>query len=241
MIRNLSNRRAARKPRTRRKRILAAAGGCLILFAMAALVLGYYGNPVGRALVANRALRYAEENHPGHEYTVEWVESQPGFMNVVSLQADDSIDTHFVVTYQYGRLWQDTYDMSVSNGGNTWNRISDRLWADTKAALAEAGLTEAQVSLWHDYIMLDGVEQAVSAEGHPALTVDMPYDPANLPPVALLLDVNCDAITNETPAEAEAYLQQAREAAQTAGLDFAAYAVTMLAADGQHYTTELAF
>ena len=59
--------------------------------------------------------------------------------------------------------------------------------------------------------------------------------------VALLLDVNCDAITNETPAEAEAYLQQAREAVQAAGLDFAAYAVTMLAADGQHYTTELAF
>lgn len=240
MTRNPDLSQPAAKPRTQGKRILAAVGGCLILCVLAALLIGYYGSPVTQAISAHRAVRYAEEAHPGYVYTIEKVESEPGFIDDVFLQAEGSLDNHFIVTYNLGRLMGDSYDNQVANGGNTWNRISDRLWADTKAALAEAGLTEAQVSLWHDYIMLDGVEQAVPAEGRPALTVDMPYDPANLPPVALLLDVNCDAITNETPAEAEAYLQQAREAAQAAGLDFAAYAVTMLAADGQHYTTELA-
>lgn len=233
--------RPAVKPRTRGKRILAAVGGCLILCVLAALLVGYYGSPVTQAISAHRAVHYAEEAHPGYVYTVEKVESEPGFIDDVYLQAEGSLDNHFIVTYNLGRLMEDSYNTQVSNCGNTWNRIFEQLVTDTEVALAEAGLAEAQFSVWHDYIMLNGVEQAVPAEGRPPLTVDMPYDPANLPPVALLLDINCEAITDETPAEAEAYRQQAREAAQAAGLDFAAYAVTMLGADGQQYTTELAF
>lgn len=196
----------------------------------------YTGTPLGDWLARRSAVEYADQTYPEYEFEVEWISNRHWLCYEVGLRARNSEDTRFAVELARGRVVSDNFD---ENGyGGAWDRICELLYADVTSRLAgDPLLGQAAVSLWHAYVLTDEGELTVPAEGHPALVRDMPYDKANLPPVALVLDQQTAAVNDDTPAEAQRLMQAAKAAMDAAGIDIAAYQVRLYTADNSDYYT----
>lgn len=218
------------KPRTRAKRIAAAAGGFAIVLG---LLFGYgycFGGPVSRYLSGRIAARYVDGAYPGLDYTLRATDQSYGYRYIFEVQSTASPDTRFHIWVNMGRIAWDTYEVDVGSFANTRERLGQQLRQDVAAALAAAGMeTPADTSYW--MVVGGSGDTAVPAEGHPPFALDMPYDKGNLPPVALALDLEIPEGTDDPQAAAWEFVQQVKSAMDTAGIDIAAYQVTFRGAD----------
>lgn len=215
------------RPRTKAKRRLAAAGGFAIVLVLAVVLVAYTGDPVTRHLAMNAAETYANAAYPGYDIRAVAASARHWFRYEVILNSEQSADTCFSVDVAQGRVTGDSYDDMVKNGGNTWNRIMFQLAEDVDAALSDAGISHRGYGLCHDNYLGSTGEVPVPAEGHPPLTVDMSYDKGDLPPVALALDLNAPDGVDDPQAAARELARQVRDAMDDAGIDLAAYVITL--------------
>lgn len=223
----MNTREQTPRPRTKAKRRLAAAGGFAIVLFLIFVLVAYTGDPVSKHLAMNTAETYANETYPGYDIKAVAASARHWFRYEVVLESAVSEDTHFLVEVKQGRVIEDSYDETVKNGRNTWDRIIVSLGEDVDAALAEAGISHAGFGLYQGYYLGSSGEVPVPAEGHPSLTVDMPYDKGDLPPVALALDLNAPDGVDDPQAAARQLAQQVKDAMDEAGIDLAAYVVTL--------------
>ena len=229
----MNTREQTPRPRTKAKRRLAAAGGFAIVLFLIFVLVAYTGDPVSKHLAMNTAETYANETYPGYDIKAVAASARHWFRYEVVLESAVSEDTHFLVEVEQGRVTEDSYDETVKNGGNTWDRIIVPLGEDVDAALAEAGISPAGFGLYHEYYLGSTGEVPVPAEGHPSLTVDMPYDKGDLPPFAIEWEftVGYDEVPDDPAAAAAAWISRAKSAMDAAGIDIAAYQVTYRGAD----------
>lgn len=220
------------RPRTKAKRCLAAVGGFAIVLLLALVLIAYTGDPITKHLAIDMAETYANETYPDNDIKAVEASAQHWFRYEVLLESEQSEDTFFSVHVARGKVAGDSYDEMVGNCGNTWNRIMLQLTDDVDAALSAAGISHAGYGLYHDNYLSDTGEVPVPAEGHPLLTVDMPYDKGNLPPVALALDLEVSEGTDNPRAAAWEFVQKVKSAMDAAGIDIAAYQVTYRGTDG---------
>lgn len=214
-------------PRTKAKRRLAAAGGFAIVLVLMGILVAYTGDPVTKHLAMNTAEAYANETYPGYNITAVAASARHWFRYEVVLESAVSEDTDFLVEVGQGRILGDSYNEMVANGGNTWNRILVSLGEDVDAALAKAGISHAGFGLYYDHYLDSSGEVPVPSEGYPPLTLDMPYDKRNLPPVALALNLNAPDGAESPQVAAHRLAQQVKEAMDEANIDLAAYVVTL--------------
>ena len=215
------------RPRTKARRRLAAAGGFAIVLLLAAVLIAYSGDPVTRQLAMRAAETYANQTYPGCDIRAVTASARHWFRYEVLLESGQSPDTTFTADVAQGTVTGDSYDEMVGNGGNTWNRIIVQLADDVDAALSDAGISHRGYGLYHDNYLGSTGEVSVPAEGHPPLMVDMPYDKGDLPPVALALDLNAPDGVDDPQAAARKLARQAKKAMDEAGIDLAAYVVTL--------------
>lgn len=215
------------RPRTKAKRRLAAVGGFAIVLVLMGILVAYTGDPVTKHLAMKTAEAYANETYPGYSITAVAASARHWFRYEVVLESAVSEDTDFLVEVGQGRILGDSYDEMVANGGNTWNRILVPLGEDVDAALAKAGISHAGFGLYHDNYLGSAGEVPVPSEGYPPLTLDMPYDKSNLPPVALALDLNAPDGAENPQAAALQLAQQVKDTMDEADIDLAAYVVTL--------------
>lgn len=213
--------------RTKTKRRLAAAGGFAIVLFLIFVLVAYTGDPITKHLAMNTAETYANETYPGYDITAVAASARHWFRYEVVLESAVSEDTDFLVKVEQGHVTGDSYDDMVGNGGNTWNRIMMQLDRDVDAALAAAGISYQGYGLYCDNYLGGSGEVPVPAQGHPPLTVDMPYDKSNLPPVALALDLNAPDGVDDPQAASQQLVQQVKDAMDEAGIDLAAYVITL--------------
>ena len=140
--------RRNRRPRTRAKRILAAAGGFAIVLGLLGTLAVYTGTPLGDWLARRSAVEYADQTYPGYGFEVEWISNRHWLCYEVGLRARNSEDTRFAVELARGRVVSDNFD---ENGyGGAWDRICELLYADVTSRLAgDPLLGQAAVRLWH--------------------------------------------------------------------------------------------
>ena len=219
------------KPRTRAKRIAAAAGGFAIVLA---LLFGYgycFGGPVSRYLSGRIAARYVEEHHPGETFLMDnSAPADTGYRYIITMQSADSQDTRFVIWVEQGRVTWDSYEEQVSQLINTRARLGEQLRRDVSPALAAAGMENAD---FHLEASTDS-SAGIPAEGHPPFALDMPYDKGTLPPFAIEWEftVGYDEVPDDPAAAAAAWISRAKSAMDAAGIDIAAYQVTFRGTDG---------
>ena len=131
-------RRRIALPRTRRRRAAAAAGG-LLVFLLILLACATLGDPLSRAYSRYHAVDWANETWPGHDFRVTDVQFEPFWCYYVTVQASDSIDTHFTLTVVAGIVRRTDYELAVANLQNTKQRFFDSLHSDVQNALTAAG------------------------------------------------------------------------------------------------------
>lgn len=119
-----------------KKKILKIAAFILA----AALIVGVcmfanslIGNPISKALAQNTAEKYIKETYGDKDYELERVTySFKDCYYHAYISSPSSIDTHFTLLVNgFGKLQDDDYDNSVTNGWNT----ADRLGADYRKAV----------------------------------------------------------------------------------------------------------
>ena len=216
-----------RKPRTRLRRVLAAAGGFAIVLALLFGLCYCNSDPFSRFLSKQIVLHYLETTYPGQTFTVCASGQDPGFQYVFEMQSPTSPDTVFHVWTDFGKITWDTYDMEVTGGMNTRNRLANDLYRDVSAALAGTPLQNVSFSVQFNPEGPDGSEVSLPAGDHPPVTLDMPYDKQNLPAMALVLDLQPAAGVSGLKAAADEALRQAKAAMEAAGIDMAAYQVAI--------------
>lgn len=168
-------RRRIALPRTRRRRAAAAAGG-LLVFLLILLACATLGDPLSRAYSRYHAVDWANETWPGHDFRVTDVQFEPFWCYYVTVQASDSIDTHFTLTVVAGIVRRTDYELAVANLQNTKQRFFDSLHSDVQNALTAAGYAPVGGS---DFVVTVGDPNL--AMDH-TLTLDMPYDKGDIPP-----------------------------------------------------------
>lgn len=211
-------RRRIALPRTRRRRAAAAAGG-LLVFLLILLACATLGDPLSRAYSRYHAVDWANETWPGHDFRVTDVQFEPVWCYYVTVQASDSIDTHFTLTVVAGIVRRTDYELAVANLQNTKQRFFDSLYSDVQNALTAAG-----------YAPVGGSDFSVTV-GDPnlamdhTLTLDMPYDKGNIPPrTSLWVNGWSDAPDAE---QGKAILREVYRIITEAGIDIDEYAVTI--------------
>lgn len=224
---NVREQTPSKRPRTKVRRRLAAAGGFAIVLVLMLVLIAYTGDPITKHLAMNTAETYANETYPGYYIKAVAASARHWFHYEVILESSVSVDTDFLVEVEQGHVTGDSYDDMVGNGGNTWNRIMMQLDCDVDAALEAAGISYQGYGLYYDNYLGGSGEVPVPAQGHPPLTVDMPYDKSNLPPVALVLDLNAPDGVDDPQAAAQQLAQQVKDAMDEAGIDLAAYVITL--------------
>lgn len=224
---NIHEQNPSPRPRTKAKRRLAAAGGFAIVLVLVAVLVAYTGDPISKHLAMNTAETYANETYPGYDIKAVAASARHWFRYEVIVDSSTSEDTSFLVEVEQGRVTGDSYDEMVGNGGNTWNRIMMQLDRDVDAALAAAGISYQGYGLSYDNYLGSSGEVPVPAGNHPPLTVDMPYDKSNLPPVALALDLNAPDGVDDPQAAARQLARQVKDAMDEEDIDLAAYVITL--------------
>lgn len=228
---NIHEQNPSRHPRTKAKRRLAAAGGFAIVLVLMLVLIAYTGDPISKHLAMNTAETYANETYPGYDIKAVAASARHWFWYEVIVDSSTSEDTSFLVEVEQGRVTGDSYDDMVGNGGNTWSRIIVQLAGDVGEALSNAGIARRGYGLYQDNYLGSSGEVPVPSEGHPPLTVDMPYEKSNLPPVALALDLNAPDGVGDPQAAARQLAQQVKDAMDEAGIDLAAYVITLYGED----------
>lgn len=215
------------RPRTKAKRRLAAAGGFAIVLVLVAVLVAYTGDPLSKHLAMDTAETYANETYPGYDIKAVAASARHWFRYEVVLESAVSEDTSFLVEVEQGQVTGDSYDDMVANGGNTWSRIMVYLDGSVTEALSNAGISHRGYGLYCNNYLGSSGEVPVPAQGHPPLTIDMPYDKSNLPPVALALDLNVPDGADDPQAAALQLARQVKDAMDEAGIDLAAYVITL--------------
>ena len=223
--------RTPEHPRTKGRRAAALAGGILIVL-LILFVAGYVlGDPVSMAWARHHAMEYANEQWPGNNFTAVSAWHETGYSYSVRVQSMTSQDTSFTVILSWGVVRSTTYEEDVTNLNNTRVRIIAAAQQDMTTALNNAGMNPD----WLD------VQPGKSWEGTPedwGLTLDMPYDPGNLPPLtASFYLVYNDRMPTE--ADANALLKNAKAAFEAAGLDIAYYEVDLIYSGGEKYENDI--
>lgn len=224
---NIVEQTTSKRPRTTAKRRLAAAGGFAIVLLLVAVLIAYTGDPITKHLAMNTAEAYANETYPGYDIKAVAASARRWFRYEVIVDSSISEDTSFLVEVEQGRVTGDSYDDMVANGGNTWSRIMVQLDGSVTEALSNAGISHRGYGLYCDNYLGSTGEVPVPSEGHPPLTVDMPYDKSNLPPVALALDLDAPDGADDPQAAARQLAQQVKDAMDEADIDLAAYVITL--------------
>lgn len=223
--------RTADRPHTRSRRAAALAGGILIVL-LILFAAGYaLGDPISLAWARHHAVEYADEQWPGNNFTAVSAWYDTGYSYWVRVQSMTSQDTSFTVILSWGVVRSTTYEEDVTNLNNTRVRIIAAAKQDMTTALNNAGMNPD----WLD------VQPGKSWEGTPedwGLTLDMPYDPGNLPPLtASFYLVYTDRLPTE--ADANALLKNAKAAFDAAGLDIAYYIVDLIYSGGKKYENDI--
>lgn len=223
--------RTPEHPRTKGRRAAALAGGILIVL-LILFVAGYVlGDPVSLAWARHHAMDYADEQWPGNNFTAVYAYNEMGYRYRVRVQSMTSQDTSFDVYLSWGVVRSTTYEEDVTGLNNTRVRIIEAAKKDMTTALNNAGMNPD----WLD------VQPGKSWEGTPedwGLTLDMPYDPGNLPPLtADFYLVYTDRLPTE--ADANALLKNAKAAFDAAGLDIAYYKVYLVYSGGKKYEHDI--
>ena len=234
---NTAEQTPSRHPRTKARRRLAAAGGFAIVLLLIFVLVAYTGDLITKHLAMKTAETYANETYPGCDIRAVAASARHWFRYEVIVDSSISEDTSFLVEVEQGRVTGDSYDDMVANGGNTWSRIMVQLDGSVTGALSNAGISHRGYGLYHDYYLGSTGEVPVPAEGHPPLTVDMPYDKTNLPPVALALDLNAPDGADDPQAAAWQLAQQVKNAMDEADIDLAAYVITLYGMNNQVVVT----
>lgn len=219
------------KPRTRAKRVLAALGGFAIVLALLGTIFAYTGTPLGRELARRSAVDYANETYPGNDFQVVGVNNRHWFCYEVWLQSQTSQDTCFFVEVVAGYVISDDNEQWVASNRNTRDRIINALSMDVDHALADTEGFDS-FSLYLGEVPQMGGSQPIPTEGHPPLTLDMPYDKANLPPAALVLRMKRDTLPADAAEQAQLLMARAKSAMDAAGIDLAAYRVVIETLEG---------
>ena len=226
------HRRKPPKPRTRAKRILAAVGGFAIALALL-FCYGYcFGGPVSQAISRQVAASYVEQAYPGMRYEISLSDKATGYLYIFRIQSTASQDTMFHVWVRLGRIEWDTYDLDVANFASTKTRLETSLKQDVAPALADVGGYDSFYLFWEEAPQQSGGSQPVPAEGYPPFTLDMPYDKANLPPAALVLQMKIDTLPADAAEQAQQLMVRAKAAMDAAGIDIAAYQVVVETPEG---------
>ena len=234
---NTAERTPSRHPRTKARRRLAAAGGFAIVLLLIFVLVAYTGDPVTKHLAMNTAEIYANETYPGYDIRAVAASARHWFRYEVIVDSSISEDTSFLVEVEQGRVTGDSYDDMVANGGNTWSRIMVQLDGSVTEALSNAGISHRGYGLYCNNYLGGSGEVPVPAQGHPPLTIDMPYDKSNLPPVALALDLNVPDGTDDPQAAALELARQVKAAMDEADIDLAAYVVTLYGVNNRMVVT----
>lgn len=223
--------RTTERPRTKGRRAAALAGGILIVLLLL-FVAGYVlGDPVSLAWARHHAMDYANEQWPGNNFTAVYAYNEMGYCYRVRVQSMTSQDTSFDVYLSWGVVRSTTYEEEVTGLDNTRLRITAAARQDMTTALQNAGM---------DPNLLD-VLPGKDGEGTPEdwdLTLDMPYDPGNLPPLTVRVYL---IFTDRLPTEADAnaLLKNAKAAFDAAGLDIAYYRVDLMYPNGEKYESDI--
>lgn len=218
-------------PRTEGRRAAALVGGILIVL-LILFVAGYVlGDPVSLAWARHHAMDYANEQWPGNNFTAVSAWHETGYSYNVRVQSMTSQDTSFDVYLSWGVVRSTTYEQDVTGLNNTRVRITEAARQDMTNALNNAGMNPD----WLD------VQPGKSWEGTPedwGLTLDMPYDPGNLPPLTADFTL---FYTDRLPTEADAnaLLKNAKAAFEAAGLDIAYYEVYLVYSGGKKYEHDI--
>ncbi len=221
-------------PRTKGKRRLAAAGGFAIVLVLVLVLIAYSGDPITKHMAMHTAETYANETYPGYDIQAVAASARHWFRYEVILDSSISEDTSFLVEVEQGQVTGDSYDDMVANGGNTWSRIMVYLDGSVTGALSKAGISHRGYGLYCNNYLGGSGEVPVPAQGHPPLTIDMPYDKSNLPPVALALDLN---VPDDPQAAAQQLARQVKAAMDEADIDLAAYVVTLYGVNNRMVVT----
>lgn len=224
-------------PRTKGKRRLAAAGGFAIVLVLVLVLIAYSGDPITKHMAMHTAETYANETYPGYGIQAVAASARHWFRYEVILDSSISEDTSFLVEVEQGQVTGDSYDDMVANGGNTWSRIMVYLDGSVTEALSNAGISHRGYGLYCNNYLGGSGEVPVPAQGHPPLTIDMPYDKSNLPPVALALDLNVPDGTDDPQAAAQQLARQVKAAMDEADIDLAAYVVTLYGVNNRMVVT----
>lgn len=217
--------------RTKGRRAAALAGGIFIVL-LILFVAGYVlGDPVSLAWARHHAMDYANEQWPGNNFTAVYAYNQMGYCYRVRVQSMTSQDTSFDVYLSWGVVRSTTYEEDVTGLNNTRVRIIAAAQQDMTTALNNAGMNPDGLD----------VQPGKSWEGTPedwGLTLDMPYDPSQLPPLtAGFYLVYTDRLPTE--ADANALLKNAKAAFEAAGLDIAYYQVDLVYSGGKKYENDI--
>lgn len=223
--------RTPERPRTKGRRAAALAGGVLIVL-LILFVAGYVlGDPVSLAWARHHAMDYANEQWPGNNFTAVYAYNEMGYRYRVRVQSMTSQDTSFDVELSWGVVRSTTYEQDVNGLSNTRVRITEAARQDMATALQNAGMNPN---------LLD-VLPGKDGEGSPedwGFTLDMPYDPGNLPPLTVRVYlIYTDRLPTE--ADANALLKNAKAAFDAAGLDIAYYRVDLMYPHGEKYENDI--
>lgn len=244
---------------TKTKRVLAAAGGLLLVVFLLLCVDFFTGDPLSGAIARRQALRWAEARYPGQEFTVEQTLHGGRFSYTVELQSRQSEDTRFYVTTDWWLFCHDDgldgYENAVASGWNTCLRMGQEAARQAEAVL----LRDApQLKLAGNYSARSIVrsvsvdlawtpEGYLGSDGHPrswpyreALALDAPFDGALLGtvPARLCLEILWPDVPDG--ADLEEVLHTVKAVMEQSGLPMAYYDVTLVPETGYETQEELA-
>lgn len=243
---------------TKTKRRLAAVAGVLLVLLLLLCVDFFTGDPLSRAIAQRQALRWAEAQYPGQEFTVEYTLHGGRFSYDVQVQSQQSEDTLFYVTTDWWIFCHgdglDGYENLVESGWNTCLRMGQEAAQQVEDVL----LREAPELKLAGTYSANGIDRSVAvdlawtpegyqgSDGHPrswpyreAFPLDAPFDKAMLTtvPARLCLEILWPDVPDGE--DLETVLHTLKQVMEQNGLPMAYYDVTLVPETGYETREEM--
>ena len=156
------------------RRLMAGIGGFVLILGLLSALNGTVGNPVSAARATEKIRAYVEETYqdvylevPAADYSFK--DGSYGSL----VRSSVSLDTAFRVSYRDGKI-MDSYSFEVEGRMTTFRRLERQLKDLAQEIVDRDFPYETRLTL---ATMKEGESDGWSSE----LTLDMPFDPENLP------------------------------------------------------------